>query len=387
VPAAAPASAQASGIDPARDLPERWQWTFPIVFDPFDANTLYISSQHVWKTTNDGQSWTKISPDLTRADPMTLGASGGPITRDMNGPEIFATVFAIGPSAVEQGLIWTGSDDGYVFVARDGGGSWANVTPPGLGDYTRVSTVEPSPHKSKAGTAYVAGKRYLVPPGDRQPYLFRTDDYGRTWTKIVDGIAAHHYTHSIREDPVRPGLLFAATEHGVYVSFDDGGRWQSLRLNMPDTQISDLAVKGDDLVVATHGRSFWVLENISTLRQLTPGLTTSALTVFEPRPAIRSYNRADVDYYLGAAVDRITVEPALSGVHGLPRHDHLEREPGERADGRPWRVSRAHHRRRAVADRTARGAEAPAVRARHRRRTAAAVRPGHGDPRSDERRQ
>jgi len=294
--------------EPARDLPERWQWTFPIVFDPFDPNTLYISSQHVWKTTNDGQSWTKISPDLTRADASTLGDSGGPITRDMNGPEIFATVFAIGPSTVEKGLIWTGSDDGYVFVTRDGGGNWANVTPPGIGDFTRISTVEPSPHKSKAGTAYVAGKRYLVPPGDRSPYLFRTDDYGKTWRKIVNGIAPHHYTHSIREDPKRPGLLFAGTEHGVYVSFDDGERWQSLRLNMPDTQISDLAVKDDDLVVATHGRSFWVLENISTLRQLTPEITTTALKVFDPRPAIRSFSRADVDYYLGAAVDRITVD-------------------------------------------------------------------------------
>lgn len=294
--------------EPARDLPERWQWTFPIVFDPFDPNTLYISSQHVWKTTDDGQSWTTISPDLTRADPSTLGDSGGPITRDMNGPEIFATVFALGPSAVAKGLIWTGSDDGYVFVTRDGGGHWTNVTPPGTGDFTRISTVEPSPHASKAGTAYVAGKRYLVPPGDRSPYLFRTDDYGQTWTKIVTGIAPHHYTHSIREDPKRPGLLFAGTEHGVYVSFNDGDSWQSLRLNMPDTQISDLAVKDDDLVVATHGRSFWVLENISTLRQLTPGITSSALKVFEPRPAIRSYSRADVDYYLGSAVDRITVD-------------------------------------------------------------------------------
>lgn len=294
--------------EPARDLPERWQWTFPIVFDPFDPNTLYISSQHVWKTTDDGQSWTKTSPDLTRADPSTLGDSGGPITRDMNGPEIFATVFAIGPSAVERGLIWTGSDDGLVHLTRDGGQNWANVTPPGIGDFTRISTVEPSPHKSKAGTAYVAGKRYLVPPGDRAPYLFRTNDYGKTWTKIVAGIAPHHYTHSIREDPARPGLLYAGTEHGVYVSFDDGGSWQSLRLNMPDTQISDLAVKDNDLVVATHGRSFWVLENISTLRQLTPELTTTALKVFEPRPAIRPYNRADVDYYLSSAVDRVTVD-------------------------------------------------------------------------------
>jgi photosystem II stability/assembly factor-like uncharacterized protein len=294
--------------EPARDLPERWQWTFPIVFDPFDPQTLMIASQHVWKTTDDGQSWTRMSPDLTRADPMTLGDSGGPITRDMNGPEIFATVFAIGPSAVQRGLIWTGSDDGLVYVTRDGGATWSNVTPPGIGDYTRISTVEPSPHKSKAGTAYVAGKRYLVPPGDRTPYLFKTDDYGRTWTKIVAGIAPHHYTHSIREDPVRPGLLFAGTEHGVYVSFTDGASWQPLRLNMPDTQISDLAVKRDDLVVATHGRSFWVLENISTLRQLTAQSSTDALTVFVPRAAIRGYNRADVDYYLAKASDKVVVE-------------------------------------------------------------------------------
>lgn len=294
--------------EPAKDLPERWQWTFPIVFDPFDTNSLMIASQHVWKTTDDGQTWTRISPDLTRADPQTLGDSGGPITRDMNGPEIFATVFAIGPSTVERGLIWTGSDDGLVQVTRDGGKAWSNVTPPGLGELTRISTVEPSPHKSKAGTAYVAGKRYLVPPGDRQPYLFKTDDYGKTWTKIVNGIAAHHYTHSIREDPQRPGLLFAGTEHGAYVSFDDGENWQSLRLNMPDTQISDLAVKGDDLIVSTHGRSFWALENITTLRQLSRDSATAALKVFEPRPAVRSFNRADVDYFLASAADTVVID-------------------------------------------------------------------------------
>ncbi len=294
--------------EPAKDLPERWQWTFPIVFDPFDDKSLMIASQHIWKTTDDGQTWTQISPDLTRADPTTLGDSGGPITRDMNGPEIYATVFAIGPSTIERGLIWTGSDDGLVHVTRDGGKNWANITPPGIGDFTRISTVEPSPHTSKAGTAYVAGKRYLVPPGDRQPYLFKTDDYGKTWKKIVNGIAPNHYTHSIREDPTRPGLLFAGTEHGAYVSFNDGENWQSLRLSMPDTQISDVAIKGDDLIVSTHGRSFWALQNITTLRQLAPDTASGALKIFEPRPAIRSYNRADIDYYLGSAADKVVVE-------------------------------------------------------------------------------
>ncbi len=320
--------------EPAKDLPERWQWTFPIVFDPFDDKSLMIASQHIWKTTDDGQTWTRISPDLTRADPKTLGDSGGPITRDMNGPEIYGTVFAIGPSTVERGLIWTGSDDGLVQVTRDGGKSWNNITPPGIGDFTRISTVEPSPHKSKAGTAYVAGKRYLVPPGDRQPYLFKTDDYGKTWKKIVTGIAAHHYTHSIREDPKRPGLLFAGTEHGTYVSFNDGESWQSLRLNMPDTQISDLAVKGDDLIVSTHGRSFWALQNITTLRQLAPETSSAALKVFEPRPAVRAYNRADIDYFLTSAADKVVVD-VLDGTGKVVRtftgtaEDEKAREKGD----------------------------------------------------------
>ena len=174
-----------------------------------------------------------------------------------------------------------------------------------------------------------------MPPGDRSPYLFKTDDYGKTWKKIVTGIAPHHYTHSIREDPKRPGLLFAGTEHGVYVSFDDGDSWQSLRLNLPDTQISDLAVKGDDLVIATHGRSFWVLENISTLRQLTPDLTSSALKVFEPRPAVRSYNRADVDYYLGSAVDRITVDILDAGGRTVRSFTQTAEEEAAREKKKP----------------------------------------------------
>ncbi|HXG89866.1 MAG TPA: hypothetical protein VNJ02_16170 [Vicinamibacterales bacterium] len=320
--------------EPANSLPERWQWTFPIVFDPFDAKTLFISSQHVWKTTNDGQTWSRISPDLTKADPKTLGDTGGPITRDMNGPEIFGTVFSLGPSTVERGLIWAGSDDGLVHLTRNGGTNWANVTPPGLGELTRVSTVEPSPHKSKAGTAYVAGKRYLLPPGDRQPYLFKTDDYGTTWKKIVSGIAPHHYTHSIREDPKRPGLLFAGTEHGTYVSFNDGDHWQLLRLNMPDTQISDLAIKGDDLVVSTHGRSFWVLENITLLRQVAPTTTADPLRVFAPRVAVRSQNRADIDYFLAQPADRVTVEivngagQTIRTFTGTPEDDKRRAQPG-----------------------------------------------------------
>src|SRR5438874_1089336 len=218
--------------EPSSALKERWQWTFPIVFSPLDPKTLYLSSQHLWKTTDDGQSWTQISPDLTRAEPKTLGPSGGPITGDMNGPEVFATIFAIAPSRLERGTIWTGSDDGIVSVTRDEGKHWTKVTPPGMPDLARVSLIDASPHR--AGTAYVAVKNYLQE--DRAPYIFRTDDFGKTWMKIVSGIKAGDYVHAVREDPKRPGLLYAGTEHGIYVSFDNGDNWQSLSLNLPDTQ-------------------------------------------------------------------------------------------------------------------------------------------------------
>jgi photosystem II stability/assembly factor-like uncharacterized protein len=292
--------------EPASSLPERWQWTFPIVFSPHDPKTLYISSQHVWRTTNDGQTWERISPDLTKADQKTLGYSGGPITGDMNGPEIFATVFALAPAANERGVIWAGSDDGLVHVTRDDGKNWANVTPPGTPSLGRVSTIEPSPHKR--GTALVAVKAYLVPPGDRAPYIFRTDDYGKTWSKIVTGIAAEHYVHSIREDVQRAGLLYAGTEHGVYVSFDNGANWHRFNLNMPDTQISDIVAERDDVVVATHGRSMWVLENVAPLRQMKPEMLTSALHLFAPKDAVRSAERAAIDYYLKPDTERVTIE-------------------------------------------------------------------------------
>src|SRR6185437_14499842 len=186
---------------------ERWQWTYPIVFDNFDPHKLYTSSQHLWMTTNDGQSWTKISPDLTLHDPATLGDSGGPITHDMNGPEIFATIFTIAPSRKEEGTIWTGSDDGVIFITRDGGKNWENITPKDMPEFTRVSMIDASPFK--AGTAYVATKSYQL--DDYTPYIYRTDDYGKTWTKIVNGIAPRDYVHVVREDPEREGLLYAGT--------------------------------------------------------------------------------------------------------------------------------------------------------------------------------
>ncbi len=292
--------------EPASSLPERWQWTFPIVFSPHDPKTLYISSQHVWRTTNDGQTWERISPDLTKADPKTLGHSGGPITGDMNGPEIFGTVFALQPSKLERGLIWAGSDDGLVHVTRDAGKNWVNVTPPGAPALGRVSTIEASPHK--AGTAFVAIKAYLVPPGDRAPYIYRTDDHGKTWTKIVGGIAADHYAHAIREDQKRPGLLYVGTEHGVYISFDNGATWHAFNQNLPDTQVSDIVAEENDIVVATHGRSIWVMENVAPLRQMKPDILTSSLHLFTPKEAVRSAERAAIDYYLKPGTDRVTLE-------------------------------------------------------------------------------
>jgi photosystem II stability/assembly factor-like uncharacterized protein len=291
--------------EPSSALKERWQWTFPIVFSPHDASVLYITSQHLWKTTNDGQSWQKISPDLTKADPKTLGHSGGPITGDMNGPEVFATIFAVAPSKHDANTIWTGSDDGLVHVTRDGGKTWTNVTPPDLPELARVSIIDASPHDPAA--AYVAAKRYLL--DDRKPYIYRTHDYGRTWTKIVSGIRADDYAHVVREDPKRRGLLYAGTEHGVWVSFDDGDRWQSLSLNLPDTQASDMVVEEHDLVIGTHGRSFWIMDDISPLRQLTPQVaSTPDLHLFQPKDAVRSAGPATVYYTLGKGADKVTVE-------------------------------------------------------------------------------
>jgi len=289
---------------PASALKERWQWTFPIVFSPVDPTILYTSSQHLFRSSSQGQQWEMISPDLTRNDPTTLGDSGGPITKDQNGPEIYGTIFSIAPSRHDVNTIWTGSDDGLVCVTRDAGKHWTDVTPPGMGKFNRVSMIEASPNDPAA--AYVAAKRYQM--DDRGPYIFKTHDYGKTWTKISDGIRADDFAQAVREDPRRSGLLYAGTEHGIYVSWDDGGHWRSLSLNLPDTQISDIVVEKDDLVIATHGRSFWILDDIGPLRQYSPEITKRPAHLFEPRPVIRSVNAAVIDYYLSRAADKLTLE-------------------------------------------------------------------------------
>lgn len=290
--------------EPASALPERWQWTFPIMFAPQDPNVMYTCSQHVWKTTDDGQSWEKISPDLTYADPTTLGKTGGVITMDMNGPEIYATVFALAPSFHDINTIWAGSDDGKIHITRDGGKNWKDITPKELPKFSRVSIIDESKHNP--GTLYVAANRYQV--DDRQPYVFKTHDYGKTWTKIINGISDGHFARAVREDPEREGLLFLATEHGVYFSIYDGDLWQSLQLELPDTPVRDLVIKDNDVVLGTHGRGFWILDDIQPLRQYAPDMKEQKAVLFKPENAIRGITDATIQYYLKEQLDTITIE-------------------------------------------------------------------------------
>jgi photosystem II stability/assembly factor-like uncharacterized protein len=289
----------------AIDIPERWQWTYPIIFSPVDPNVLYASSQRLWKTTNSGQSWTAISGDLTRHDPKTMGHSGGPITGDMNGPEVYAVIFSIGPSKRDVNVIWTGSDDGVIQVTKDGGKIWTNVTPREMPEFGRVSQIDASAFD--IGTAYIAVKRPLL--DDKAPYIFRTHDFGKTWTRIVNGIGANDWVHSVREDPTRKGLLYATTQHGVFISYDDGNAWESLSLNLPEIPVSDLVVEANDLIIATHGRGFYVLDNVGPLRQWSADVAAASdAYLFAPPTAIRSAGPAQITYWLKHPAQRVTLD-------------------------------------------------------------------------------
>ena len=267
----------------AADLKFRWQWTFPIVHAPQNPNVLYAAANVLFKSTDDGQSWTPISPDLTRNDKTKQGPSGGPITKDNTSIEYYDVIFAVAPSPHDSNTIWAGTDDGLVQITRDGGKNWTNVTPRDLPEWALISIVEPSPHD--AATAYVAATRYKL--DDFRPFIYKTTDYGRTWRRITAGIPDNHFIRVVREDPVRRGLLYAGGEFGVYVSFDDGGTWQPLRQNLPVVPIHDLVVKDNDLIAATHGRSFWILDDVTPLHQLTPEVARAERHLFKPREVWR----------------------------------------------------------------------------------------------------
>ncbi len=272
---------------PVRELKYRFQWNAPILISPHDPNVLYHASQYVHRSTNEGQSWEVISPDLTRNDTTKMGFAGEPITHDITGVEVYGSIFALAESPIEPGVLWAGSNDGLVHVSRDNGRTWRNVTPRGLPAYSTVNRIEVSQHAP--GRTFVAVYRYRM--DDWRPYIFKTEDYGESWTLLTtgnNGIPANYPTRVVREDPDRRGLLYAGTEFGMFISFDDGANWQPFQLNLPVTPITDLVVHRKDLVVATQGRSFWIMDDLTPLHQLTPQLIAARAHLFQPRPAYRT---------------------------------------------------------------------------------------------------
>lgn len=267
----------------AIDIKYRFQWNFPIFFSPHDPKTLYAAANVLFKTNDEGSSWEAISPDLTRNDPSKLGSSGGPITQDNTSVEYYCTIFAAAESLLEKDVIWAGSDDGLIHITRDGGKNWDDVTLPTMPEWAQINSIEP--HPTEPGGLYVAATRYKL--DDFRPYLYKTLDYGKTWTQITNGIDRKHFTRVIRADAKRPGLLFAGTESGLYISLDDGKNWKSFQCNLPIVPVTDLALKENDLIVATQGRSFWILDDLSLLQQWQPDVTEQPMKLFELRPVYR----------------------------------------------------------------------------------------------------
>ncbi|MBI9042626.1 glycosyl hydrolase [Lutibacter sp.] len=267
----------------AEDMKYRFQWNYPIFFSPHNKKKLYTASNHLHVTYNEGQSFEVISPDLTRNDPKTLGVSGGPITKDNTGVEYYGTIFAAVESPFEENLIWTGSDDGLVHITKDGGKNWENVTPKKMPEWMLINCIEVDPFI--AGGAYIVGTRYKM--GDYAPYIYKTEDYGKSWKLLINGMASEHFTRALRSDPNRKGLLYAGTENGMYITFDDGLNWSPFQLNLPIVPITDLTIKNNNLIAATQGRSFWLIDDLTPLHQINTEIISKEAFLYKPMDSYR----------------------------------------------------------------------------------------------------
>ena len=333
--------------NPAKDLILRFQRVSPMATSPHDPEILYYGSQHLHRTRDKGVTWAKMSPDLTANDPCCQGVSGEPITRDVTGEEFYSTLYAISESPLEKGVIWTGANDGPFHVTRDDGKNWKKITPPNMPAGGRVAWIDASPHRK--GSAYYAVYRYLL--GDYEPYLYRTDDYGTTWTRLTDGrngIPIDAPTRVVREDPHRPGLLYAGTEFGMFISYDNGAHWQSFQLNMPNVPINDIKIHRRDLVVATQGRSIWILDDLSALEQMgapsrpaaapasqgTAPTSSTGVILFKPREGYRTRQSPSLlgpaVQYLPADVARRRGDDRYSRRQGR-RREYVQQQHAQRA--------------------------------------------------------
>ncbi len=278
----------------------RFQWNFPIFFSPHNPKRLYAAGNVLFVSENEGASWTALGGDLTTNDKDKQRASGGPITKDNTGVEVYCTIFTAAESVSEKDVLWTGSDDGLIHISKDGGKQWSNVTPPMAGQWMMWNCIETDHLKN--GKAYIVGTKYKL--DDYTPYVFKTEDYGKTWQKITNGIPSNHFARCIRVDKKRTGLLYCGTEYGLYISYDDGANWKSFQLNLPIVPITDMTIKENDLVLATQGRSFWVLDDLSTIQQMDKGIATKALFVYDVNPAYR------YDGYQNKSVNNAGMNPA-----------------------------------------------------------------------------
>ena len=281
----------------AEGLPYRFQWNFPIFFSPHEPYALYAAANVLFRSEDGGGSWTPISPDLTRNDKSKQGSSGGPITKDNTSVEYYCTIFAAAESHHEKGVLWCGSDDGLLYLSQDDGASWSNVTPTDMPEWAQINCIDV--HPTEPGGLYVAATRYKL--DDFEPSLYKTSDYGASWTRIDTGIERDHFTRVLRADPDRPGLLYAGTERGLYVSFDDGTSWQSMQGDLPVSPVTDLQVKEKDLVVATQGRGIWILDDLTPLQQWKPEITAARSHLFRPRATVRGSRGARASFRIWLA--------------------------------------------------------------------------------------